>query len=174
MMPTAFVATDPDTGRRIGVAWNELDASEMMTRADAILGRYMSARLEFVEVSRTPEQMREARAERAHQERHRAERARVAALYQPPSGYTIRRYPPLAPSTLRRRFDPGWALYDIAEADGWTTFRAMPYGQDTHPLATRGLILIADPPRPSMPRLYIATPKGREYVAANPARRTWR
>lgn len=164
MTPTAFVAVDPQTRLRLGVAWSEIDAWAMVKRADERVTDGI-AELIQVPVSRTPQRMREARRERARQERHAAERARAVAKFQPPPGYTVRRYPPLAESTLRKRFFPDRHLVaTLAAADDWTTYEAMAYGQDTIPMAKRGYVLIADPPKPSMPRLYILTPKGRKWL----------
>lgn len=52
----AHIAIDTTTGHRLGVAWTELAAWDMWKRAEKKAGGH--ATLTFVEVSRTPDQMR--------------------------------------------------------------------------------------------------------------------
>jgi hypothetical protein len=156
----AFVAVDPETRRRVGVAWSELDAYTMLKVADAKVDGL--AELTQVEVSRTPQRMRQDRQDRQHEERAREERAQLAARLRPPDGYRLRKYRRVVASTARRPLPAAAAraLQEITAADGWTTYSAMPYGQDTHPLATRGLIVVAEPINGRGPLLYCAAGRG--------------
>jgi hypothetical protein len=161
----AFVALHPETRQRLGVAWSELDAYEMLKGADAKVDGI--AELTQVEVSRTPEQMRQQRAHRAQLEAWQREQGRLRSATAPaPEGYRVRTPHRLAPATMRR-WNSMWEfeLREIVAADGWCALQGgNPYGTATNALAARGMILIAEPITGSKPLLYCATGRGRDRM----------